>query len=110
MARTTMKLMIPGPVEVDPKVLEALSKPVEPHYGDAWVEKYARVIRILKQVFGIPDADYDVYLMVGSGTCAIDSCMSSSLLAGEKIIIGNNGFFGDRLVDIAQNNGLTWCR
>ena len=33
------RLMIPGPVEVHPAVLEALSSPVEPHYGPAWVEK-----------------------------------------------------------------------
>ncbi len=101
-----VKLMIPGPVEVDARVLAALNRPVEPHYGDAWVEKYSRVIAILKQVFGIAETDYDVYLMSGSGTCAIDACMGSSLLSGEKIIIGNNGFFGDRLVDIAVNNGL----
>jgi len=87
MNQVLTKLMIPGPVEVDPKVLAALSKPVEPHYGDAWVEKYARVIGILKQVFNVADKDYDVYLMVGSGTCAIDTSMGSSLMAGEKILI-----------------------
>jgi alanine-glyoxylate transaminase/serine-glyoxylate transaminase/serine-pyruvate transaminase len=101
-----VKLMIPGPVEVDARVLAALNRPVEPHYGDAWVEKHSRVIAILKQVFGIAETDYDIYLMAGSGTCAIDACMGSSLLSGEKIIVGNNGFFGDRLVDIAGNNGL----
>ena len=106
MTSTSVKLMIPGPVEVDPKVLAALGEPVEPHYGDAWIEKYSRVTEMLKQVFGIAGTDYDVYLMAGSGTCAIDACMSSPLLAGEKIIIDNNGFFGDRLVDIAQNIGL----
>jgi len=101
-----MKLMIPGPVEVDHAVLAALSEPVEPHYGDAWVKKYARVIDILRQIFGVAGKAYDVYLMVGSGTCAIDTSMSSSLMQGEKIIIGNNGFFGDRLIEIAQNAGL----
>ncbi len=98
-----VKLMIPGPVEVDARVLAALSAAVEPHYGDAWVEKYAYVIQLLKRVF---NTHYDVFLMVGSGTCAIDACIGSSLLTGEKIIIGNNGFFGDRLVDLASNNGL----
>jgi len=106
MKPVAMKLMIPGPVEVDPRVLAALSEPVEPHYGDAWVGKHGRVIGILRKVFGVDDTDFDVYLMVGSGTCAIDACMGSSLLTGEKILIGNNGFFGERLVDIARNNGL----
>ena len=43
MQEKPMKLMIPGPVEVDPRVLAAMSAPVEPHYGDAWIKKYARV-------------------------------------------------------------------
>jgi alanine-glyoxylate transaminase/serine-glyoxylate transaminase/serine-pyruvate transaminase len=103
MAEDAMKLMIPGPVEVDPLVLKALAGPVEPHYGDAWIEKYARVIGYLKQVFNTKN---DVHLMVGSGTCAIDACMGSSLKSGEKILIGNNGFFGDRLTAIANHIGL----
>lgn len=97
------RLMIPGPVEVHPAVLEALSSPVEPHYGPAWVEKYARITGLLKQVY---NTSQDVFLMAGSGTGAIDACMGSSMLTGEKIIIGNNGFFGDRLAAIAGNYGL----
>ena len=90
MAQRALKLMIPGPVEVDPKVLAAAGAPVEPHYGDEWVKKYRGVIAMLKKVF---NTDYDVFLMAGSGTCAIDACMSSALMTGEKIIIANNGFF-----------------
>jgi alanine-glyoxylate transaminase/serine-glyoxylate transaminase/serine-pyruvate transaminase len=95
--------MIPGPVEVDPAVLAALSSPVEPHYGPEWVKKFERVIELLKQIFCTQN---DVFLMAGSGTCALDASIGSSLLTGEKIIIGNNGFFGDRLISIAKHNGL----
>jgi alanine-glyoxylate transaminase/serine-glyoxylate transaminase/serine-pyruvate transaminase len=97
------RLMIPGPVEVDPAVLEALSAPVEPHYGPAWVVKISRIRDMLKQVFNTQN---DVFLMAGSGTCAIDACIGSSMQTGEKIIIGNNGFFGDRLVEVARSYGL----
>ncbi|MDP2964637.1 MAG: alanine--glyoxylate aminotransferase family protein [Pelolinea sp.] len=100
---TRNRLMIPGPVEVHPAVLEALSGPVEPHYGPAWVEKYSRITGLLKQVF---NTQHDVFLIAGSGTSAIDACMGSSMMTGEKIIIGNNGFFGDRLVSIAKSYGL----
>ena len=58
MAQQAIKLMIPGPVEVDPKVLAATGAPVEPHYGDAWVKKYSKVLAMLKQVF---NTDYDVF-------------------------------------------------
>jgi alanine-glyoxylate transaminase / serine-glyoxylate transaminase / serine-pyruvate transaminase len=97
------KLMIPGPVEVAPEVLAAMSDPVEPHYGPDWVKKFERVNKLLKKIF---QTQNDVFLMAGSGSCAIDACIGSGLQTGEKIIIGNNGFFGDRLVEIAEHNGL----
>ena len=97
------KLMIPGPVEVAPEVLAAMSDPVEPHYGPDWVKKYERVNDLLKQVY---QTNNDVFLMAGSGSCAIDASIGSGLQTGEKIIIGNNGFFGDRLVEIARYYGL----
>jgi alanine-glyoxylate transaminase/serine-glyoxylate transaminase/serine-pyruvate transaminase len=103
MQKNRVQLMIPGPVEVHPDVLKAVGNPVEPHYGPAWVEKYARVINLLRQVYKTKN---DVFLLAGSGTCAIDACMGSSLRSGEKIIIANNGFFGDRLVSIAHANAL----
>lgn len=95
--------MIPGPVEVSPQVLAALSQPVEAHYGPVWVEKYNTTIRLLKAVY---NTTHDVFLMPGSGSLSIDAAIGSGLKAGEKIIIGNNGFFGDRLVSIAEQNGF----
>ena len=103
MEKICVQLMIPGPVEVHPDVLKAISDPVEPHYGPAWVEKYARAISLLKRVF---NTENDVFLLAGSGTCAIDACMGSVLRTNEKVIIGNNGFFGDRLISIAKANAL----
>ena len=103
MPNKSIKLMIPGPVEVHPEVLRAMSSQVIPHYGAAWLEKYNSVLSVLKQIFG---TQADVFLMTGSGTAAIDACLGSSLDTGEKVIIGNNGFFGDRLVSIAEHNGL----
>ena len=103
MEKIRVQLMIPGPVEVHPDVLKAVSDPVEPHYGPAWIEKYARAISLLKRVFNTRN---DVFLMAGSGTCAIDACIGSALRTDEKVIIGNNGFFGDRLISIAKANGL----
>ncbi len=100
---TRIKMMIPGPVEVHPDVLKAMGAPVEPHYGDVWVQKYQHVLDMLKEIF---KTNGDVFLMVGSGTCAIDASMGSCLQSGERILIANNGFFGDRLVSIAERNGL----
>lgn len=97
------KLLIPGPVEVSPEVLAAMGSQVQPHYGADWTKYYNDTLAILKTIFGTQG---DVYLMVGSGTCAIDACIGSAFASGEKILVGVNGFFGDRLKSIAEGYGL----
>ena len=99
MAKIHNILMIPGPMEVHPDVLNTLNQPVGPHYGKKWVEKYAKVVSLLQCEFNTKN---DVILMAGSGSCALDACLGSILKTGEKIIIANNGFLGDRLVSIAK--------
>jgi len=97
------KLMIPGPVDVSPEVLAAMGSPVQPHYGADWVEFYNNTLSTLKTIFGTAG---DVFLMVGSGSCAIDACLGSSFCSGDKILVGMNGFFGDRLKFVAESYGL----
>lgn len=103
MSDSEFKLMIPGPVSVSPEVLQAISQPVVPHYGDSFINFYNETLDILKNVF---KTSQDMFLFVGSGTAGIDACVGSSLTTGDKIIVGSNGFFGDRLIWIAEGNGL----
>ena len=103
MAEKPLKLMIPGPIQPDDEVLAAMSSPVMPHYGDEWAAFYQQTIDLLKQVF---NTHGDVFLLVGAGTTAIDSCFGSALASGEKVIIGINGFFGQRLKDVAEDYNL----
>ncbi|HEX9012701.1 MAG TPA: alanine--glyoxylate aminotransferase family protein, partial [Anaerolineaceae bacterium] len=52
----------------------------------------------------------DVYLMVGSGTTVIDAGLGSAFYTGEKVIVGVNGFFGERLAMVARSYGLEVVR
>jgi alanine-glyoxylate transaminase/serine-glyoxylate transaminase/serine-pyruvate transaminase len=97
------KLFIPGPVEVSADVLEAMGAPIQPHYGPYWTKFYKETIDLLRKVF---QTNGDIYIMVGSGTVAIDACLGSAFCTGEKVIVGTNGFFGDRLKWIAEGYGL----
>jgi len=103
MIEQTPRLFIPGPVEVQNEVLAAMAEPIIPHYGQSWVDRHQRVITTLKKVF---NTSADVYVLAGSGTLAIDACLGSAFAPGDEVIIGNNGFFGDRLVEIARSNGI----
>jgi len=97
------RLMIPGPVQVEDDVLDAMGSPVQPHYGPEFTRLYNDTVSLLKPIFGTAD---DVFIFSGSGTVGIDACIGSLLSSGEKILIGVNGFFGQRLMAIARGYNL----
>jgi alanine-glyoxylate transaminase/serine-glyoxylate transaminase/serine-pyruvate transaminase len=103
MADNELKLMIPGPVQPDDDVLEAMGRPVQPHYGPQWRDLYNETLAMLRCVF---HTQGDVFLLVGSGSAALDAGIGSALSNGETIVIGINGFFGERLKSIAEEYGL----
>jgi alanine-glyoxylate transaminase/serine-glyoxylate transaminase/serine-pyruvate transaminase len=95
--------MIPGPVDIEDDVLEALAQPAPPHYGGEWLEIYVEVVDRLKQVF---DTQNDLFLMTGAGTTGLDAAVGSLMRTGDKVLVGVNGFFGRRLTTVAENYGL----
>jgi len=103
MATERPKLMIPGPVDVDDDVLAAMSEPVRPHYGDEWLEIYHEVIAYLKLIFGTQN---DLFMMAGPGSAALDAALGSLMQSGDKILVAQNGFFGERFVNLARAYGL----
>lgn len=103
MATRDFRLMIPGPVDVEDDVLEAMAQPVLPHYGPMWLERYHETIDLLKQVFGTQG---DLFPLVGPGSAGLDAALGSLTRTGEKVLVPANGFFGRRFRVIAQSYGL----
>jgi alanine-glyoxylate transaminase/serine-glyoxylate transaminase/serine-pyruvate transaminase len=99
MKHNHLKLMIPGPVQPKDEVLNAMGSPVRAHYGPEFRDLYNETTDLLKTVFGTQG---DVFVLVGSGSSAIDAVIGSCVPTGEKIIIGINGFFGERMKAIAE--------
>ncbi len=98
------KLFTPGPGDVDDDVLEAAGRPMLRHYGPGWMGIYNELQTLLKQVFGTQN---DLFLVPGAASALHDMAIGSLLATGQKIIVGHNGFFGERLVAIAEAYGLT---
>lgn len=99
----TLKLMIPGPIDVEDSVLDSLSQSVEPHYGDTWLPIHHETLDLLKQVF---KTEGRIFMMPGSGTVAGDAVTQSMFNVGQKVLVGSNGFFGIRWLQIVEANGL----
>src|SRR5438132_13366349 len=91
-------LLIPGPVSVEPEVLEALSYPVRAHYGADWAQFYRRLTGSLARIF---KTETDPLLLFGPGTAAIEACFASTLARGDEVAVVANGLFGERMVDVA---------
>ena len=92
------RLMIPGPIQLAPEVLAEMSKPMTPHYGAEWTAFYNETVALAKQIYG---TDGDVFLMPGSGSAGLDAAIGSSLGENGKMLVLSNGFFGERMGDIA---------
>ncbi len=97
------KLFIPGPCEVDETVLAAMAQPTPRHYGPEWIEVHQELLGLLKQVF---QTQNDLFMVPGAGSAVLEMGLNSLLAPGDTVIIGNNGFFGERLGDLATACGL----
>ncbi len=97
------KLMIPGPVDVEPEVLAAMGQPIPVHYGPEWMEVYRDVVALLRAVF---QTQGDVLLMPGPGSAGLDAALGSLLPPEARVLIPTNGFFGERIATIAEANSL----
>jgi len=87
-------LMIPGPNEPYPEILETLPRLVYPHYSNEWEEIYIDTCNKLKKIF---QTNNDVLIFPGSGASAIGWLVSNIVEKGDKIINIKNGFFGELL-------------
>jgi alanine-glyoxylate transaminase/serine-glyoxylate transaminase/serine-pyruvate transaminase len=88
---------------VDEDVLASLATPVIRHYGPEWMAIYNETQGLLKQVFKTKN---DIFFVPGAASSLMDMAIGSLLATGEKIIVGDNGFFGERLALIARGYGL----
>jgi alanine-glyoxylate transaminase/serine-glyoxylate transaminase/serine-pyruvate transaminase len=99
-----VKLFTPGPGDVDEEVLLAMAQPVLRHYGPEWMEIFNETILLLKQLFKTQN---DLFIVPGPASALLDMAIGSLVKTGEKMIVGCNGFFGERLKDIAGGYGIT---
>ena len=98
------RLMIPGPIDLEPEVLEALAEQVIPHYGDAWVAAY----RHLRQnLLAIGESEGDAFVLAGTGIVGIDAAIGTAVPTGGHLIVVDNGFFSGRMCEVADGYGVT---
>jgi len=95
-------LMIPGPTNVDPAVLRALSKPTLSHTDPEFVKIFKESLNNLKKVFMTHN---EAFVIAGSGTLALEMAIANIIEPGDKILNTVSGFFGQYFVEISKAHG-----
>ncbi|GAB6053308.1 alanine--glyoxylate aminotransferase family protein [Magnetospira thiophila] len=96
-------LMGPGPSDVHPRVLAALSRPTVGHLDPAFSGMMDEVKGMLRQVFRTSNPL--TFPISGPGMTGMESCFVNLVEPGDKVIVCRNGVFGDRMQDIARRYG-----
>jgi alanine-glyoxylate transaminase / serine-glyoxylate transaminase / serine-pyruvate transaminase len=101
-------LMIPGPVEFEPKVLAALGEPTTSHLAADFVEAFGQALQDMRGVFESPSGQPMV--LAGSGTLAMDCAAANLVKPGDKALVVDTGYFSERFAAILQRYGAIVTR
>ncbi len=96
-------LMIPGPVEFEPKVLAAMGEPTTSHLAPAFIEAFGQALQNMRQVFESPTGQ--PLVLAGSGTLAMDCAGANLVEPGDKALVIDTGYFSERFAAILQRYG-----
>jgi len=101
-------LMGPGPSDVSPRVLAALSRPTIGHLDPAFQNLMEEIKAALAEVMKAPG--YACLPLPAPGTAGMEAAMMNLLEPGDVAVVAVNGQFGERMVDMAGRAGAEVVR
>ncbi len=98
----------PGPTMVDPRVYKALSKPIVGHLDPYFIQVMQDVQQLLKTAYGTSDGA--TLVISGTGSAGMEAAISNFVEPGAKVAIFANGYFSDRLTEMAKRHDANIVR
>lgn len=96
-------LMGPGPSDVHPRILEALSRPTIGHLDPAFVAMMEEVKELLQYAF---QTENPLTMPVSApGSAGMETCFANLVEPGDKVIVCQNGVFGGRMKENVERCG-----
>ena len=96
-------LLGPGPSEANARVLKAMTTPMLGYLDTKFVEVMDDTVALLRQVFGTENR---LTLPVsGTGTAGMEAALANVVEPGDSVVVGINGYFGERIANIAARCG-----
>lgn len=96
-------LMGPGPSDVHPRVLKAMSTPLVGHLDPDFLQIMNETKAMLRMVFETKNEM--TIALSGTGSAGMEACLVNLLEENDKAIICVNGLFAERMVDIVKRCG-----
>lgn len=98
-------LLGPGPSQVHPRVLRAMSAPLLGHLDPAFVQMMEEVKDLLRVVFATTNPL--TIPISGTGSAGMEACLVNLLEPGDEFVVGVNGVFGTRMAEVAERAGAS---
>ena len=96
-------LMGPGPSDVPPRVLQALSAPCIGHLDPAFLAIMNETQELLRYLF---QTENELTIAVsGTGSAGMEACFVNLVEPGDEVAVCVNGVFGTRMCDIVDRLG-----
>jgi alanine-glyoxylate transaminase/serine-glyoxylate transaminase/serine-pyruvate transaminase len=100
---TQRTLMGPGPSDVYPRVLEALSRPTIGHLDPLFIDMMDELKQLLRYAFQTKN---EVTMPISApGSAGMECCFVNLVEPGDKVIVCRNGAFGGRMLENVNRCG-----
>jgi len=98
-------LMGPGPSDVNPRILEAMSRPTIGHLDPAFVGMMDDMKGLLRYAF---QTEHELTMPVSApGSAGMETCFVNLVEPGDKVVVCQNGVFGGRMKENVERSGAT---
>lgn len=88
-------LMGPGPLNIHPRVYQALTSPVIGHMDPAYLKVLDEVAELLRKVFRTGNRVTNA--TPGTGSSGMEACVANMIEPGDPVLVCVHGYFGDRI-------------
>ncbi len=96
-------LLGPGPSNADPSVIAAMNQQPIGHLDAAYLAMMDEVQELLRYAW--QTANPLTYAVAGTGSAAMEATVANAVEPGDRVLVCVKGYFGHRLVDMAQRYG-----
>jgi alanine-glyoxylate transaminase/serine-glyoxylate transaminase/serine-pyruvate transaminase len=98
----------PGPTQVHPRVYEAMAQPVVGHLDPYFFEISNQNEGMLRNVFGTKNPL--TFVISGTGSGGMETAITNFVDAQTKVAVLANGYFCDRMTEMAKRQGANVVR